>query len=144
MIRDVHNWLIDHASIGVSDIARSTRFYEAALRPLGIEVLACVGAEMHTVDRESPEISGVAFGVDYPVFWIDRLHPSGVARHTAFRAVRREQVDAFHREGLSAGGRNNGAPGLRIERHPPGYYAAFLLDPDGHNVEAVCREGDGR
>jgi catechol 2,3-dioxygenase-like lactoylglutathione lyase family enzyme len=71
-----------------------------------------------------------------PVFWIDRFHPHGVKQHTAFVAKSRAGVDAFLDSALKAGGAENGAPGL----HRPNYYAAYVLDPDGNNIEAVCRE----
>ena len=76
------------------------------------------------------------------MFWIDRFHPHGVKQHTAFAARSRAEVDAFHAAALKTGGTDNGAPGLRdtAEGHPPGYYAAFMLDPDGNNMEAVVRE----
>src|SRR5215472_2874717 len=84
---------------------------------------------------------GVAYGVDYPIFWIDRFHPHGVKQHTAFVAKNRAEVDAFHVSALRAGGIDNGPPGLRdtTAGYPPGYYAAFVLDPDGNNIEAVFR-----
>jgi catechol 2,3-dioxygenase-like lactoylglutathione lyase family enzyme len=84
---------------------------------------------------------GIGYGVDYPVFWIDRFHPHSTRQHTAFAAVSRAQVDAFHAAALTAGGVDNGAPGLRdtANGYPPGYYAAFVLDPDGNNIEAVFR-----
>jgi len=82
----------------------------------------------------------VGFGIDYPMFWIDVLHPHGVRQHTAFRAVSRQQVNDFYAAATLVGGRDNGAPGLRTDGYPPGYYAAFVLDPDGNNIEAVLRE----
>jgi catechol 2,3-dioxygenase-like lactoylglutathione lyase family enzyme len=86
---------------------------------------------------------GVGYGTDYPVFWIDRFHPHSVRQHTAFVAKSRAQADAFHAVALQAGGKDNGAPGLRdtATGYPPGYYAAFVLDPDGNNIEAVFRGG---
>lgn len=123
--------MIDHTGIGVADVARSASFYDAALGALGyrrvIELPANDGSD------------AVGDGVDYPFFWIDRFHPHGVKQHTAFVAKSRADVDAFHRAALAAGGRDNGAPGLRGGGYPPGYYAAFVLDPDGNNMEAVCR-----
>ena len=134
------NWLIDHTGIGVSDISRSTRFYEAALKPLGVKIVARIARVMSAVNSDHTDIAGVAFGIDYPVFWLDVFHPSRLKQHTAFRATSREQVDAFHHEGLAAGGTDNGRPGFRSGGYPPGYYAAFLIDPDGNNIEAVHRE----
>jgi catechol 2,3-dioxygenase-like lactoylglutathione lyase family enzyme len=77
------------------------------------------------------------------VFWIDRFHPHGVKQHTAFVAASRTAVDGFHAAALQAGGTDHGAPGLRDTAlgYPPGYYAAFVLDPDGNNIEAVFRGG---
>ena len=77
------------------------------------------------------------------MFWIDRFHPYGVRQHTAFVAKNRAEVDAFYAAALGAGGTDNGPPGLRdiTKGYPPGYYAAFVLDPDGNNVEAVFRRG---
>src|SRR5882724_4531871 len=86
---------------------------------------------------------GIGYGFDYPVFWIDRFQPHSVKQHTAFAAKSRAQVDAFHAAALKAGGADNGPPRLRntAEGYPPGYYAAFVLDPDGNNMEAVFRGG---
>lgn len=123
--------MIDHTGIGVANVARSGKFYDAALGALG----------WHRV-FELPDDGGIAYGVDHPVFWIDRFHPHGVKQHTAFTAKSRAEVDAFHAAALAAGGTDNGAPKLRdpATGYPPGYYAAFVLDPDGNNMEAVFRE----
>jgi len=125
--------MIDHTGIGVADMARSAVFYDAALSALGLRRVI-----------QLPEDDGsdaIGYGVSYPVFWIDRFHPHGVRQHTAFSAKRRTEVDAFHAAALKAGGTDNGAPRLRVaEGYPPGYYAAFVLDPDGNNMEAVFRE----
>jgi hypothetical protein len=84
---------------------------------------------------------GIAYGADHPLFWIDRFHPHSVKNHTAFVAATTAQVDAFYKAGLTTGGRDNGPPGIRTgEGYRPGYYAAFLFDPDGNNVEALCRQ----
>jgi catechol 2,3-dioxygenase-like lactoylglutathione lyase family enzyme len=127
--------MIDHTGIGVSDMAVAAKFYDAALGALGL------GRAMVLADGAD----GVGYGVAYPVFWIDRFHPHGARQHTAFAATSREQVDAFHAAALAAGGSDNGRPGLRdaARGYPPGYYAAFVLDPDGNNVEAVFREPPG-
>lgn len=74
------------------------------------------------------------------MFWIDRFHPHSVKHHTAFAAKSRAEVDAFYAVALDAGGTDNGPPGLRDAPYPPGYYAAFVLDPDGNNIEAIFRE----
>ena len=91
---------------------------------------------------ENNGADGVGYGVDYPVFWIDRFHPHGVKQHTAFAARSRAEVDAFYEAALRAGGIDNGKPGLRdaTQGYPPDYYAAFVLDPDGNNMEAVFSE----
>jgi catechol 2,3-dioxygenase-like lactoylglutathione lyase family enzyme len=115
--------MIDHISLSVSDLAASKAFYERALAPLGIGV-----------GMEFP--GAVGFGRDgKPSFWIGEGEPSG-PMHIAFLAPDRAAVDAFHREALAAGGRDNGAPGVREIYHPT-YYGAFVHDPDGNNAEAV-------
>jgi catechol 2,3-dioxygenase-like lactoylglutathione lyase family enzyme len=119
--------MIDHTGIGVVDVGPSAAFYDAALGVLG----------MHRV-RQIPDdlgTDGVGYGVEYPVFWIDRFHPHSVKQHTAFAAGSRAEVDAFHPAALATGGTDNGAPGQRRRN----YYAAFVLDPDGNNIEAVFR-----
>jgi catechol 2,3-dioxygenase-like lactoylglutathione lyase family enzyme len=135
-----NNWLIDHTGIGVLDIHRSARFYEAALGALGAKALLRITQKREPAKDEGPDLGGVAYGVDRPVFWIDVFHLHAVKQHTAFRAQSRQQVDAFHAAALRAGGTDNGGPGLRSGSYPPGYYAAFVLDPDGNNIEAVFRE----
>ena len=126
--------MIDHTGIGVADVARSAEFYDAALGALGLRRVMQL--------PENSGTDGIGYGVDYPIFWIDRFHPHGVKQHTAFAARSRAEVDAFHAAALKAGGIDNGPPGLRdtASGYPPGYYAAFVIDPDGNNVEAVFRE----
>ena len=126
--------MIDHTGIGVADVARSAAFYDAVLGALGLRRVIQI--------PEESGADGVGYGVDYPVFWIDRFHPHGVKQHTAFTAKSRAEVDAFHAAAVRAGGSDNGPPGLRdtTAGYPRGYYAAFVLDPDGNNMEAVCRE----
>ncbi len=117
---------LDHVGLDVSDYATSKAFYEKVLAPLGMKLL------MEPVD----DVGG--FGADFPFFWIgkrDRGPDSGV--HVAFTAESRKAVDAFHAAALEAGATDNGGPGLREIYHPH-YYGAFVLDPDGNNVEAVC------
>lgn len=137
---DNRNWLIDHTGVGVSDVHRSARFYEAALRPLGMKIVMRISRDFKLLGDMSADMAGVAYGIDYPVFWIDVFHPHSVKQHTAFRAQNREQVQDFHQAALLAGGTDNGRPGLRSGGYPPGYYAAFILDPDGNNIEALFRE----
>ena len=135
------NWLLDHTGIGVSDIVSSAYFYEMALKPLGVHVVACISGTMAPASRGDADLAGVAFGIDFPMFWIDTFHSSGGRQHTAFRARSREQVDAFYREAMAAGGTDNGTPGIRSGGgYPSGYYAAFVYDPDGNNIEAVFRD----
>ncbi len=126
--------MIDHTGIGVADVARAAAFYDAVLGALGLRRVAQL--------PPSDGADAVGYGVDYPVFWIDRFHPHGVKQHTAFVARDRAQVDAFYAAALRNGGTDNGPPGLRdtTRGYPPGYYAAFVLDPDGNNMEAVVRE----
>ena len=124
--------MIDHTGVGVADIARSAAFYDAALRPLGLRRVMML--------PENDGRDAIGYGVTYPIFWIDRFHPHGAKQHTAFVAKSRVEVDAFHTAALKAGGTDNGGPRLREkEGYPLGYYAAFVLDPDGNNIEAVCR-----
>jgi catechol 2,3-dioxygenase-like lactoylglutathione lyase family enzyme len=126
--------MIDHTGLTVSDFARSKSFYAAALAPLGYRVLMEVPAGV------AGQGGAAGFGVPpKPDFWISTGAPNVPPVHVAFRARGRADVDAFHRAAIAAGGRDNGAPGLRPHYHPF-YYGAFVLDPDGHNVEAVCHE----
>jgi catechol 2,3-dioxygenase-like lactoylglutathione lyase family enzyme len=117
--------MIDHTGVAVSNFNRSKAFYAAALAPLDYTILI-----------EFEQFAG--FGVaPKPDFWIGVASPNVPPVHVAFRADSRAQVDAFYRAAIAAGGRDNGAPGLR-EHYHPNYYGAFVLDPDGHNIEAVC------
>ena len=125
--------MIDHTGIGVANVAASAAFYDAALGALGMRRAMQM--------PEGKGTDGIGYGFDYPIFWIDRFHPHGVKQHTAFVAMSRSEVDAFYDAALNAGGRDNGPPGLRSTEagYPPGYYAAFVLDPDSNNIEAVFR-----
>ena len=123
--------MIDHLGIPVSDIAASRRFYEAALVPLGYRVM---GEETNGLGNNI-----VMFGVDEVDFVIADGEPVSEGVHFAFRVETRAEVDAFHAAALAVGGRDNGAAGIRENYHPH-YYAAFVLDPDGMNVEAVCHK----
>jgi catechol 2,3-dioxygenase-like lactoylglutathione lyase family enzyme len=122
--------MIDHTGIGVADVGRSANFYDAALGALGMRRVAQI--------PENSGTDGIGYGLDHPVFWIDRFHPHSAKQHTAFAAKSRREVDAFYAAALKAGGIDNGGPGLR-RQYSPGYYAAFVLDPDGNNIEAVYR-----
>jgi catechol 2,3-dioxygenase-like lactoylglutathione lyase family enzyme len=121
--------MYDHIGLRVKSLDESVRFYEGALETLGYEL----------VTRDE---SYAGFGPEgAAAFWL-HAHPEGKrvgGVHVAFSAKSRRAVDAFHTEGLQAGGRDNGAPGVRMD-YSPKYYAAFLQDPDGNNVEVVCAE----
>lgn len=128
--------MLDHVGLAVRDIARSSAFYEKALAPLGYRVLAVVPP-----DRTMAGGTAVLFGVDEPDFVIADNEAPGEGNHVAFRAGDRAQVDAFHAAALAAGGRDNGGPGLRPE-YGATYYAAFVFDPDGFNIEAACHRAE--
>jgi len=123
--------VIDHLGLDVGDYRRSRDFYAAALAPLGYAMRQELPAE----PAGAPDRAG--FGATHAVFWIAGDGAVERPLHFAFAAANRGQVDAFYRAALGAGGRGNGAPGLRPHYHPH-YYAAFVFDPDGHNIEAVC------
>jgi catechol 2,3-dioxygenase-like lactoylglutathione lyase family enzyme len=119
--------MLDHVGFGVSDYARSKAFYSQALAPLGISLLL------------EPIAEAAGFGSDgKPFFWIESRGQAVTGRlHIALAADDRAAVDAFHAAAVAAGGTDNGAPGVRAIYHPS-YYGAYVLDPDGHNIEAVC------
>jgi catechol 2,3-dioxygenase-like lactoylglutathione lyase family enzyme len=119
--------MLDHMGFAVSDYGRSKAFYEQALAPLGISLLM------------EPVEEAAGFGRDgKPFFWIETRGKAVTGRlHVAFAVDDRATVDAFHAAALAAGATDNGAPGVREIYHPH-YYGAYILDPDGHNIEAVC------
>jgi len=118
--------MIDHVGIGVRDYVAGKAFYEQALVPLGMSLVMEVGE------------AAAGFGKDgKPTFWLEKLRTPVTEVHVAFLAKDRATVDAFHAAGLEAGGKDNGAPGVRATYHP-NYYGAYVLDPDGNNIEAVC------
>jgi catechol 2,3-dioxygenase-like lactoylglutathione lyase family enzyme len=126
--------MIDHTGVVVSDYEKSRAFYEAALAPLGFtKVLEFPAAVTGHTDvagfGEAPKAE----------FWISRGTPNNPPVHIAFRVASRAIVDAFYHAALEAGGSDNGAPGIRAHYHP-NYYGAFVRDPDGHNIEAVCHQ----
>ena len=125
--------MIDHIGFPVSDLARARSFYDGALQPLGIGLVMEVTEEM-----TGGHGAHLGYGHEgNPFFWIGSAgSPAGGACHVAFAAPDRATVDAFHKAALTAGGRDNGAPGLRPHYHAS-YYGAFVLDPDGNNIEAV-------
>jgi catechol 2,3-dioxygenase-like lactoylglutathione lyase family enzyme len=123
--------MIDHTGVAVTDYAHSKRFYDQVLGAIGYALLM----EVPKAVTGSSDVAG--FGEPpKPDFWIHEGKP-GQSSHIAFRVESRQAVDAFHKAGRAAGGRDNGAPGIRAHYHP-NYYGAFVLDPDGHNIEAVC------
>lgn len=117
--------MFDHLGLPVADVQASKRFYAAALAPLGYRV---------TFESEH----AVAFGAEFPQLWLTPGGP-GEPVHVALMSPDRAAVGRFHEAALAAGGRDNGGPGLR-EHYAPTYYAAYVLDPDGNNVEAVCHK----
>ncbi len=126
--------MLDHIGIGVSDYAKSKQFYVHALSGLDVELVMEVTAEQ-TGDKAH---AGFGSG-GKPYFWISE---GPVARtHIAFVAQSRRDVDSFYKMALAAGGRDNAPPGIR-EHYHPNYYGAFILDPDGHNIEAVCHRAE--
>ncbi|WP_421760521.1 VOC family protein [Devosia sp.] len=119
---------LDHISVSTADYPTSLAFYQAALAPLGVTT---------HMKFEGPDGNVAGLGSDQPFLWIGDGGALTGRLHIALRADNRAQVDAFYAAAMAAGGRDNGAPGLRAHYHPS-YYAAFVLDPDGHNIEAVC------
>ncbi|MGN2248505.1 VOC family protein [Frateuria sp. GZRe14] len=121
--------MFDHLGLPVTDLEHARRFYEQALQPLGIAVV-----------KSFPDAVGLAAGRGRTAeqeLWLTRADHVPGPLHMAFAAASRAQVDAFHRAALAAGARDNGAPGLRPQYHD-NYYGAFVIGPDGHNLEAVC------
>ncbi len=129
--------MLDHVAVRVKNFAAARRFYEAALSPLGYAVVADYGS-----------VIGMGQSKDKPTFWIGTPDAAGPGQppspltsgaHLAFMSPDRRSVDAFHKAALAAGGRDNGAPGLRPDYHA-NYYGAFAWDLDGNNIEAVCQK----
>lgn len=126
--------MIDHTGVNITNPEKSQKFYESALAPLGYKKLMEVPKEF------TGGKAAMGFGVPPKMdFWIGEGVPNTPRVHVAFRAETRAQVDAFYKAALAAGGKDNGAPGLRPHYHQD-YYGAFVFDPDGHNIEAVCHE----
>lgn len=123
--------MIHHIDFTVSDLHRSRAFYAAALAPLGLAPI------IRFTRDDGQQLVGFGTPPD-PEFWLRSGEPVGKRLHVAFLANTRAAVDAFHAAAITAGGTDNGAPGLR-PRYAENYYAAYVLDPDGHNIEAVCR-----
>jgi catechol 2,3-dioxygenase-like lactoylglutathione lyase family enzyme len=126
--------MIDHIGFPVSDYDRAKAFYEKALAPLAYILV------MEVKQEDLPDMPAAGFGADgKPDFWIGGEGGLNKPMHVAFVAKDRATVDAFYTAAIAAGGRSNGAPGIRAHYHP-NYYGAFVLDPDGHNIEAVCHK----
>lgn len=126
--------MLDHVGFAVSDFKKSKAFYAAALRSLGITMIVEISAE------QSGGGAHAGFGIaDKAFFWIGDGSRSRGAAHIAFTAESRALVDSFYKAALKAGGKDNGAPGMRPHYHA-NYYGAFVLDPDGNNIEAVCHK----
>jgi catechol 2,3-dioxygenase-like lactoylglutathione lyase family enzyme len=122
----------DHFGFNVTDYAKSKAFYEKALAPLGYKVVMEITAE-----QGGP--GGGLGDAGAPSFWMNQGRSLGNTIHVAFAAPDRKTVDAFYAAAIAAGGKDNGKPGLR-ENYHPNYYGAFVIDPDGHNIEAVCHK----
>ena len=119
--------MLDHVTVGVEDIERAKRFYDSALQPLGVTRLYGDGNRF------------AGYGVNPKAFfWIGIRNKPQTGSHIAFAANDRATVDRFYEAAIAAGGKDNGRPGIRAH-YDPNYYGAFVLDPDGHNIEAVCR-----
>ena len=127
---------IDHSSLSVSNFAKAKAFYGAALAPLGITVLM----EFAKAVTGNADVAGLGSN-GKPFFWLADAGKTSPRIHLAFVADSRAQVDAFYTAAIAAGGKDNGAPGLRPMYHP-NYYGAFVLDADGHNIEAVCHAAE--
>lgn len=123
--------MIHHIDFAVVDFTLSRAFYVRVLEPLGITAVMDIKRE------DGRKLTGFGTAPD-PEFWIRTGRPPDVKLHIAFAANSRAAVNAFHAVGIAAGGKDNGGPGLR-PRYAKHYYAAYVLDPDGHNIEAVCR-----
>jgi catechol 2,3-dioxygenase-like lactoylglutathione lyase family enzyme len=124
--------MIDHLGFSVSDYERAKAFYAKALAPLGY------GLIMEVTAGQTGHTAAAGFGADgKPDFWFGAEGAMNKPVHIAIRADNRATVDAFYMAAIAAGGRDNGPPGIRPHYHP-NYYGAFVLDPDGHNIEAVC------
>lgn len=124
--------MLDHIGFSVSDFARAKAFYEKTLAPLGLRIVMSV-----TKEESGGAYEGAGFGDAKPFFWIGSGDALKGRLHVAFAAKDRASVDAFYKAAIAAGGKDNGPPGIRAHYHP-NYYGAFVLDPDGHNIEAVC------
>jgi catechol 2,3-dioxygenase-like lactoylglutathione lyase family enzyme len=128
--------MIDHTSLSVADYEAAKKFYSAALAPLGITIIMEFPKSM----TGNADVAGYGWN-GKPFFWLANSGKTTPHLHLAFRAQNRAQVKAFYDAAIAAGGRDNGGPGLR-EMYHPNYYGAFVLDADGHNIEAVSHGPD--
>jgi catechol 2,3-dioxygenase-like lactoylglutathione lyase family enzyme len=131
--------MIDHFGFRVRDLARARFFYDAIVRPLGLQAIDNSAESFLVVRSVAEPLPFIWVGTAQPAFWIGAHETSRSPIHVAFKAPTREAVGAFHRAALAAGGTDNGAPGPRGPAEMK-YYAAFALDPDGNNIEAGVRE----
>lgn len=130
--------MIDHTGLLVSDPAKSRKFYDQALAPLGYQVI------MEIPKEHTGGIVVLGYGVPpKPDFWMAEGKPNEPKVHIAFRAENHAQVDSYYKAAIAAGGKDNGPPGPRPHYHKD-YYGAFVLDPDGHNIEVVCHCPEGK
>jgi len=127
--------MLDHITFGVTNFERSTTFYDQAFAPLGVKRL------FDPPEAQAGGVKATGYGDRRPWFWLAEEDATHGKLHIALRARSRADVDAFHAAAILAGGTDNGAPGLRPHYHAT-YYGAFVLDPDGHNIEAVCHLAD--
>ena len=125
--------MIDHMGLSVTGFDAAKAFYDKAMAPLGASMMTIVPEEF----TQGVKVGG--YGWERPVFWIAEAGKQTPPIHVAFTAETRAQVDAFYAEAIAAGGTDNGAPGLRPHYHE-NYYGAFVRDPDGNNIEAVCHK----
>ncbi|MCC0036435.1 MAG: VOC family protein [Hoeflea sp.] len=126
--------MLDHVSLSVADMANARKFYSAVLSAIGMEVVGEVSAE------QSGSVAYCGYGIGRKgQLWLAENGQQTPVSHICFRTASRKAVRAFHTAGLANGGTDNGAPGIREIYHPE-YYAAFVTDPEGHNIEAVCFE----
>ena len=123
--------MLDHVGILVADWNKAKAFYDGAFAPMGISLL------MQVPEEYTGGVKVAGYGKGHPDFWVTEAKDTGPGRHYAFASENRAAVDAFYAAAMAAGGRDNGGPGLRAH-YSENYYAAFVLDPDGNNIEVVC------